>query len=181
MFWGHWATQSQSRRTVVPLHPGRCKGQPGLVSEESHSTVLRRGARPFDRLRLSRRVVLLSVLWLVPWAIVAFLLFGPSHARGLPALADADTATPQGIPAKPGPWGNRAVPLTLAPPDELLAIPPPDGPPVRWVFQGYTKQKAIEFLRTVEELTAAQRDPRYSTRPPGARCRRAWRSSRATS
>ncbi len=134
--------------------------------------MLRRGARPFDRLRLSRRVVLLSVLWLVPWAIVAFLLFGPSRARGLPALGDADSASPRGIPCKPGPWGQlRAVPLTLAPPDELLAIPPPNGPPVRWVFQGYSKQKAIEFLRTVG-LTAGQLDAlvhkaAWSTLPEG--------------
>ncbi len=52
-----------------------------------------------------------------------------------------------------------------------MAIPPPNGPPVRWVFQGYSKQKAIEFLRTVG-LTAGQLDAlvhkaAWSTLPEG--------------
>ena len=98
----------------------------------------------------------LAALWLAPWAIVALVLLGPSNVRGLLGL-DRDRATPS-LSCKPGPWGQLVyVPLTLAPPDELLPLPPPDAPPTRWVFQGYSKAKAIEFLRTAG-LSDAQLD-----------------------
>jgi hypothetical protein len=138
-----------------------------------HRIVLRIGIPPLIRRRPSRRVVLLAALWLVPWAIVAFLLLAPPGVRSLLGLDRGTARASAAIRGKPGPWGQlSAVPLMLAPPDELVALPPPDAPPVRWVFQGYSQQKAIAFLRTAG-LTEVQLDAlvskaAWSTLPEGA-------------
>jgi hypothetical protein len=119
-------------------------------------------AAPIVQVHLSRRVLtVLAVLWIVPWLILAWLLFGPLLHPGAFRFASSTTTRSEDesiTVGKPGPWGClEYMPLRLDLPDEFVALPAADGPPVRWLLKGYTEQRAVEFLREAG-LTAAQLD-----------------------
>ena len=106
-------------------------------------------------------LVLLAVLLVGPWLVVAIFLMGSSWARR-PSANSANTLSKptaeQPTEGKPGPWGfMEYVPMTIGPPDEFVFVPPPDHPRIRWFFQGYTKDKAIELFRSAG-LTQKQID-----------------------
>jgi hypothetical protein len=101
----------------------------------------------------------LASLMVAPWVIVAALLtlmsLGVRFERSKFAAAVASDS--QVVPGKPGHWGQleyRSLRIDL--PDEFVFVPPPDQPPVHWVFHGYTKEKALEFLQA-SGITPAQR------------------------
>ena len=97
--------------------------------------------------------MLIGVL-IVPWAILLVWLGGRrTHEAASYNLGSAEpgsTATAKEVTTTtPGPWGNlETTPLSLELPDEFVFVPPPTQPPIRWFFHGYTKDKAIDFLRT---------------------------------
>ncbi len=57
--------------------------------------------------------------------------------------------SPDVIPGNAGPWGKVEYrPLIIDLPDEFVCVPHGDRPPIRWFFQGYSKEQAVEFLRS---------------------------------
>jgi hypothetical protein len=70
--------------------------------------------------------------------------------------ATANAAAMQPVSGKPGPWGQmdyRTIRIGL--PEEFVFVPPPNQPPVRWFFQGSSKEQAVEFLKSAG-ITPAQ-------------------------
>ena len=72
---------------------------------------------------------------------------GRLHAhRPLPATESRTTAFTLGAA---GPWGQLdCTPLRIDLPDDFVSLPTPGQPPVRWFFKGYSRQRALEFLRS---------------------------------
>ena len=137
--------------------------------------------------RVSRR--LLAFMIVGPWIVVALLIAAFVLAYRI-ELAKSPSSTvagprPDAVPGKPGNWGQleyRTIRIEL--PDEFVFVPPPDQPPVRWVFHGSTKDQAIEFLKSAGITPGAtgtdrkgQVDAGPATGCPGG----VQRSSRATS
>ena len=61
-------------------------------------------------------------------------------------MVDDGSAVPPITDSKPGPWGRlEYTRVNLELPDESVSLPPKDLPPIRWFFQGYSKQQALEF------------------------------------
>lgn len=57
----------------------------------------------------------------------------------------------------PGPWGQiEYTPLELQRPEETLLPPPPAAEPIRWFFEGFTREQ-VEALLVASDLTTAQR------------------------
>jgi hypothetical protein len=85
-------------------------------------------------------------------------------AKAAPAAANGAIAGPSGTLSgqvrlgKPGPWGlMQYLPIGMEFPDELVVVAPQDDQPIRWFFKGYTKDRALEFLRSAE-LSSSQFD-----------------------
>lgn len=102
----------------------------------------------------------LALLTIVPWFVVVLLLgtivFGHFEsrkpARAIPANEPVNPESTRGIP---GPWGQleyRTIRIDL--PGEYVFKLPSDFPPVRWFFHGYSKERAVEFLRSAGITTA---------------------------
>ncbi|MGA2621160.1 MAG: hypothetical protein ABSF26_26345 [Thermoguttaceae bacterium] len=97
-------------------------------------------------------VALLALLLIGPWVAVVFLFVqwrGGPAMRGASLAASGASSSPESVDGKPGPWGllNR-VPIRLDLPDEFVFVPPAQRPPVAWIFPGFTKEKALEFLQS---------------------------------
>jgi len=97
--------------------------------------------------------------WLLVAVLLATLLLAPT-ALGLHVEASKPsisiTASPGAVLGNPGPWGQleyRRIRIDL--PDEFVFVPPPNQPPVHWVFSGSSKDQAIEFLKS-SGITAPQ-------------------------
>jgi hypothetical protein len=107
---------------------------------------------------------LITLLMVAPWLIVAALLaamsLGVRFERGRTTAADPSSAVPTDayvVAGKAGRWGQLEYrPIKVDLPDEFVFVPPPDQPPVRWFFHGFTKEKALEFLQS-SGITAAQK------------------------
>jgi hypothetical protein len=83
---------------------------------------------------------------------------GEKTVGGYSIAATRQHRTRQATEGSPGPWGRlEYVPLTLDLPSDYVFVPPSNQPPVRWVFHGYTKDKALGFLRSAG-LTQQQLD-----------------------
>ncbi len=103
------------------------------------------------------------MLLIGPWLLVAVLLaavllaptvLGFHFERSKAAAVPSDS---QAVPGKPGPWGQLEYrPIRIDLPDEFVFVPPPDQPPVRWFFHGFSKEQALEFLQS-SGITPAQR------------------------
>lgn len=105
-------------------------------------------------------LILLAILLTGPWLIVALLVGRAWFHHPLPGPAGevSQPTSEQVVEGKPGPWGFlEYVPMTIGPPDEFVFVPPADYPPIRWHFQGYSKDKVIELFHSAE-LTPAQID-----------------------
>ena len=105
-------------------------------------------------------LILLAVLLTGPWLIVALLVGRTAFHSSLagPAVEVSQATSEQVVEGKPGPWGHlEYVPMTIGPPDEFVFVPPADYPPIRWFFQGYSKEKVVELFHSAE-LTPAQID-----------------------
>jgi hypothetical protein len=125
----------------------------------------------------------LAISRIAPWVVVACLLANlvsirfntrtplpPSTPSSMPAepapiaqpmQQPAQTARPvqstkgQPILGAPGNWGRLEYrPIQIDLPDEFVFVPPANQPPVRWYFKGYTRDKAIEFLRSASMTPA---------------------------
>ena len=121
------------------------------ITEEPHPAARRGiGSTAVSSLLAHPLLLLLGILLVLPWVLVAYLLGGGAgHASRPPAAAAAASASPRVVTAKPGPWGHMEyIPMSIDLPDEFVFVPPPDHPPIRWFFQGYTKDKVIGLLRT---------------------------------
>jgi hypothetical protein len=101
---------------------------------------------------------LITLLMVAPWLIVAALLaaisLGVRFERSKAADVPADSRV---VAGKPGRWGQleyRSIRMDL--PDEFVFVPPPDQPPVRWFFHGFSKEQALAFLQS-SGITSAQR------------------------
>jgi hypothetical protein len=126
--------------------------------EESHAPGGGSNSRTATYIHFSRRMLALVVgILVVPWAILLFWVFGSKaheiaeHSLGIVESGFSPTSASKDVRAEkvPGPWGNlETLPITIELPDEFVFVPPPTQPPIRWFFHGYTKAKAIEFLRT---------------------------------
>jgi hypothetical protein len=104
---------------------------------------------------LSRLVAIF--LRIAPWLGVALLLAIVIRDR-FGGIKPAPSASPGFAQGKPGPWGQLEYETIREDlPDESVPVPPPDQPPIRWVFQGYSKEQAIDFLRSAG-ITPAQLD-----------------------
>ncbi len=97
--------------------------------------------------------------WLLVAGVLAAMVLAPS-ALGLHIEANKPSvsiaASPGAVLGKEGPWGQleyRTIRIDL--PDEFVFVPPPNQPPVRWVFHGSSRDQAIEFLKS-SGITAPQ-------------------------
>ncbi|MGA2620966.1 MAG: hypothetical protein ABSF26_25365 [Thermoguttaceae bacterium] len=105
-----------------------------------------------------RRLALLAILLIVPWLIAGFWPMASQLGRAAAKLAvggafgngSAGSGTsPDVIQGNPGPWGHVDYrPLIIDLPDEFVFVPPANRPAIRWFFQGYSKEQALEFLRS---------------------------------
>ena len=94
-----------------------------------------------------------------PWIVVALLIAAFVLAYRI-ELAKSPSSTvagprPDAVPGKPGNWGQldyRTIRIDV--PDEFVFVPPPDQPPVRWVFHGSSKDQAIDVLKSAGITTA---------------------------
>jgi hypothetical protein len=116
---------------------------------------------PVVNVRFSRRMLAwLLVLIFGPWLVVAALLAGPKLWAGTQSLLPfrVRAVSAQKSKGQSGPWGElKYARLNLDLPDEFVFVLPGDCPPIRWFFKGYSKEQALEFLKSAD-LTAAQRD-----------------------
>jgi hypothetical protein len=116
---------------------------------------------PVVQMRFTRRMLLfLAVLLVGPWFLVGFLLIrsGPQQSKPpAAALVDSnETSLAEVSTGKPGPWGVlEYARISLDLPEEYVFVPPSDQPPIRWFFKGYSKERALEFLKSAA-LSAAQ-------------------------
>jgi hypothetical protein len=101
---------------------------------------------------------LMTVVMVAPWLVVAALLtaigLGVRFEKRSVAPVPADA---QVVSGNPGAWGQLEYrPIKIDLPDEFVFVPPPNQPPVRWFFHGFTKEQALEFLQS-SGITPAQR------------------------
>jgi hypothetical protein len=126
----------------------------------------------------------LAVLWIAPWLVIVAMLgrgwLAPVLHHATAGQGESLAATPDGsqivsqrvILGKPGPWGQlRTVPLTLSLPDEFLFIPPPNQPPVHWVFHGMSKEQALGLLQkagvAAEAMKKLEGQAKWTANPAG--------------
>ena len=111
-------------------------------------------------------VLLLAIAIVSPWLVIAFLLTSRNAvsrnlkasladatsdaATSAPVLTSADPPPEEWMAGTKGPWGRiDSMLFAIDVPDEFVVVPPPDQPPVRWSFPGYTKEKVLATLRSV--------------------------------
>jgi hypothetical protein len=104
-----------------------------------------------------KMLVVLGILLTGPWLLILGLasanIFRPSSGRPSREAVTTAVAWTEG---KPGPWGRLMyLPINLELPDEFVDFSLANNPPIRWVFHGFSKDKALAFLDTAG-LSAAQ-------------------------
>ena len=112
-------------------------------------------------------LILLAVLLLSPCLIVTAALsytrvLWPGN-KSLPLQFETPNS-PHRVEGNPGPWGHLLyMNMMIDIPDEFVIIPSPDQSLVRWFFQGCSKEKVIELLKSAD-VSQEQIDKL----PPGA-------------
>jgi hypothetical protein len=129
-------------------------------------------------------LAILAVLLVAPWLVIAAMFsrgwLPAAVGRAAASHAEPAEAVPEGsrtvsetvIVGKPGPWGQlECIPMTLSLPDEFLFIPPPDQPPVRWVFHGMSQDQASGLLQeagmSAEAVKKLQGQAKWTASPAG--------------
>ncbi|MGD0898363.1 MAG: hypothetical protein ABR915_11045 [Thermoguttaceae bacterium] len=122
-----------------------------------------------------RNLALLALLLIAPWLVVTFLWTGDRLGRRHPVEAlpeGSQVVSEEVILGKPGPWGQLDyTPMTLSLPDEFVLVQPPDQPPVRWFFHGFSRDRAVEFLGaaglSANEMEEIAQRGKWTTSPEG--------------
>lgn len=104
--------------------------------------------------RLLRRWSLVAVPVVLIVALAAFFLGIEWGEKKEAAKSEATPSSPgktagNAIALKPGPWGEmECVPMTIAPPEELLPVRALEDEGTRWFFDRFTPGSLAEILRT---------------------------------
>jgi hypothetical protein len=84
-----------------------------------------------------------------PWMIVIGLLTAIGMGFRFEVKRQPVIAAAPAVSGNAGAWGKMEYhPLQIDLPDEFVLVPPPNQPPVRWCFHGFSKDQAIEFIKS---------------------------------
>jgi hypothetical protein len=92
---------------------------------------------------------LIVLMMVAPWVALAGLIIAIFLGYRFELGKSRAVANSPAVSGKAGPWGQleyRAIRIDL--PDEFVFVPAPNQPPVSWFFRGFSKDKAIDFLKS---------------------------------
>ena len=139
------------------------------LSPEPVSPLASGSVEPAVRVVVSRWLILLLVVAILPpWLVIALLWAsghvalesakpsadvskaGQDDVSTWPVTSSAGPVPQQWIAARKGPWGAMDTMIfSIDLPDEFVFLPTADTPPIRWSFPGYSKEKVLKTLRSV--------------------------------